>query len=370
MSALVDSPTGIAPLVIVAALTIPCLGSFIQTTNDRNSKQDGHDSLAKHLASAAAVLGLASELMSGSNIASVSRMPIASAFVWLWVRLLYYSASRECNMLISYSQVLLAVQALAISVEPGVTKRFKNGIFCAASSVIVLLSMTSAAVQMQLSISDVPWPQMFAAFLQAVACLSLPQRPQAAVDGEEFAEEHAASIISLMCFSWVSFLPGLKTVDDLPKVPIGRRIRTLRGHFHSEAGQGALWKKLVRTNRWRLLFQGLLVFLKSLSQFGTRFALHQLLVRLEGTTGTTLEKWLCVAGLGAGLAADGITSGWLIWFTQMLMSSTTTNLLKSLLFEKSTRLQLQHEAAQTSDGRASDKSESRLSLVDLMDNDT
>lgn len=230
--------------------------------------------------------------------------------------------------------------------------------------------MAYAAVRMQLSIPDVPWTQMLAALFQSVASLSLPQRQHSNVDSEHYAEEHATSVISLLCFSWVSSLPGLKRVDDLPKVPLGRRTRTIRDNFHAKAGDGALWMKLARTHRWNFLIQGLLVFIKSLSQFGTRFALHQLLVRLEEVSGSSLEKWLCVIGLGVGLVGDGITSGWLTWFTQMWMSSTTTSLLRSLLFEKSTRLQLQHEATHPNDSSASDKSESRLSLVDLMDNDT
>jgi len=261
------------------------------------------------------------------------------------------------------------MQAVSIFVQSDIAKRFKYGIASATSCSITLLSYTYIALDLELNISDLPWPQMLAAILQLVASLSLPHLPLRKVDGEHFAEEHAASVLSLLFFSWIRFFPAIKKVENLPKVPISRRTQTIKDNFHHTAGTGALWRRLIRANLWRLLSQILMVLLKSVSQFGTRFALHQLLLRLEGISGTSFEKWLCITGLGAGLIADAVTSGWLTWFTQMWMSSTTTCVLKSLLFEKLTRIQFQHESKEGTIRSTSGISDSDLSLVDLMDSD-
>jgi hypothetical protein len=262
------------------------------------------------------------------------------------------------------------MQAISIFIQSDIVKRFQYGIVSAISCGIALLSYVYVALRLDLNVSDLPWPQILAALLQLVASLSLPHLSLRKIDGEHFVEEHAASVLSLFFFSWIRFFPEINKVEDLPEDPVSRRTRTIKDSFHRTAGTGALWRRLVRANRWQLLCQISMVLLKSVSQFGTRYALHQWLVRLEGVSGTAFEKWLCIIGLGAGLIADGVTSGWLTWFTHMWMASTTTCLLKCLLFEKLTRLQFQHELKEDTIRSTSETSDSSLSLVDLMENDT
>lgn len=89
MWTLLEPELGATPLLIVAALTIPCLGSFITTRVEERSKRDGQESLVKHLVSVGALLGLASAVAStrASESSPGSRTPESLLIVGLWVRI-------------------------------------------------------------------------------------------------------------------------------------------------------------------------------------------------------------------------------------------------------------------------------------------
>jgi hypothetical protein len=82
MAILGDFPLGIAPLVSIAALTVPTVGNIIYGST---SKEDADESSAKYLVNAGAAIGLSVSLWNVSSNGSVPLMPAQWLFLGLWV---------------------------------------------------------------------------------------------------------------------------------------------------------------------------------------------------------------------------------------------------------------------------------------------
>lgn len=82
MMTLGDFPLGIAPLVVVVALTIPTIGNLIHGTT---LKEVADESSAKYFVNAGAAIGLSASLWNVSSNGQVPLMPAQWLFLSLWV---------------------------------------------------------------------------------------------------------------------------------------------------------------------------------------------------------------------------------------------------------------------------------------------
>jgi hypothetical protein len=250
------------------------------------------------------------------------------------------------------------------------------GINGAISAATILVSTTYKSNFDATNGRQILWSQLVAALVVLLACASLPRRPMVFFQGNRVDHEHGASILARLSFSWGPFhqtwaggIPEKIGLRDLPAVAHNLRVRTLERRFRNKAGKAVLWRQIFRTFLARLIRQWLLVLLKALSGFGSRFAFHQLLECLESRLVRGSEAWMWVIGLGFGLLAETIVGGSLSWFTQMKLEMPVIALLNALVFEKTTRRQLVHGKSQANGGNEKEEQQPGPSLTDMISND-
>lgn len=281
-------------------------------------------------------------------------------------------------------QILTAIQAVAFTSELDPRLRYTHASSIALSAIVTATSLVRKGRPSAQDGYSLPWPEVAAALAILFGAICLPRRPVVFYRGHRVDQEHGASVLSRFSFSWSPFhrsgeaQPEKIDLQDVPAVAHSWRVRTLRERFES-MGRGAsgspspLWQRLVRTFWPRLAQQWLLVLLTAVSEFGSRVALHQLLKGLEkshsGQAGVSpAGPWIWVAGLGLGLLANTVARAWLNWVTQMKLQMPVMALLNALVFDKTTRRQLHHEAA--SPGEKGKGQPAGPSLTNMLDNET
>lgn len=153
-------------------------------------------------------------------------------------------------------------------------------------------------------------------------------------------------------------------MSDIPDIGHLARVQTLKQQFQQKVkGKDKLWKQFLLAFLTEMAQQCLLVLVNALSEFGSRFALFKLLQCLENATNTG-KTLIWVVLMGAGLLIETVSTSWVIWVSQMRLHLPAEQMLKTFIFEKSTRRQLIAETSQSISGQ-----QDSPSLTDLVSND-
>lgn len=238
----------------------------------------------------------------------------------------------------------MSIQALAVQLEPRFPRRYAHGIRLGCSATLTLHLMLYREWFMHNASPDMLWPQIVSLLAIILAGLSIPRRPLVFCQGRPVDCELSVSFWSRLTFSWGPFhgsrsaIPKQMRMEDLPEVGHSCRVNTWKQLLPvGEDKQVHLLRQLMTTFCPILTTQWSLVLITSLSQFGSRFALFQLLQCLEDQEKSSSTALLWVVGLGLGLLVETFSHSWLIWFTQMRLQIPIEGLLKSLVLEKLTR---------------------------------
>lgn len=267
------------------------------------------------------------------------------------------------------------MQALAITAESRPTKRFTLATSSALSVTLIFVESTYRQ----------NWLEILTSLSTLVALLSLQRRPVVFHQGHAVDQEYGVSALERYSFSWASDVfslakVGLLSIRNLPSLGHHMRIRTLKTQYAADDSP-KLWVQLVRTFGYRIVQQWVLIALKALCSFGSRFAIYQLLRTLElgksPAHGTAQDEsaisvasfWALVLGLS--LIMDSVVGTRLAWLTETRLAIPVTALLNALIFEKSTRVQTSHKAPAADGSLKSKKTNTGASqsLTSMMAND-
>lgn len=258
---------------------------------------------------------------------------------------------------------ILSLQATILSRQSSLDRRYVNGSLLALSA---LLAVPSFAFRLT-------WPELVALLAVAAAALSIPCSPQLFYHGQPVDQELSTSVLGRLLFAWGPFrrdgtlLKGSVSLDNLPVVGHATRIRTQKDLFKARAAPSdRLWLQLLKTFFPTLTLQWLLVILDAVFQFGGGYALFKLLAALEQPVEPAGAAcvWAWTAGLGVSLVAQTLAGSWVVWVTQLKLQIVIEGLLKSLVFDKTTRRRLIVETNTPSAGK-----EEELSLTEMITND-
>lgn len=210
-----------------------------------------------------------------------------------------------------------------------------------------------------------------------LAFASIPRRPVVFFQGDQVDQEHGASILSWLTFSWSVLdragtdTPENSSLKDISGVAHGTRVRDLSERLRVGRREPRLWKQLVHTFSTQLTQQWLLVFCTAISEFLSRYTQYRLLQSLERQAKSDDEVWLWVAGLGLSLLTETIISGWLSWVTQWKLQMPMIALLNALTLGKTTRRQLAYETASSLERNCEKKQDQQSgpSLTNMINND-
>lgn len=280
------------------------------------------------------------------------------------------------NILLKF---LICVQALTITTESRPVKRFTLATHSALSVGFIFVEAAYCRNGLE----------MVASLSVLIALLSLPRRPTVFHRGHQVDQEYGVSILERYSFSWVSDIfslakAGPLRIQDLPSLGYHMRVCTLKARYAAH-NSPRLWMQLLRTFGHQLVQQWILTALKALCGFGSRFAIYQLLRVLDcsksPTRGTTqgvsvvsVASFWALA-LGLSIVMESLVGTRLSWFSETRLAMPVIALLNALVFEKSTRVQISHEASRA-DGSEKQKKDGRntimganQSLTNMMTND-
>lgn len=229
------------------------------------------------------------------------------------------------------------------------------------------------------------WREILTSLSTLLALLSLQRKPLVFHQGHGVDREDSVSVLERYSFSWASDIfnlakAGPLSIRSLPSLGHHMRVRTLKAQYAAHDSP-KLWVKLVTTFGYQIVQQWVLIALKALCSFGSRFAIYQLLRTLE--LGKSLaygtaqdESAIPVASfwalaLGLSLIMDSVVGTRLTWLTETRLAIPVTALLNALIFEKSTRLQISHKASAADGSHKSKKANmgASPSLTNMMAND-
>ena len=181
----------------------------------------------------------------------------------------------------------MCLQALAVSNETQSTEKFVYAINGAISAVTISSSIAHKGICLLGSHSNSQWFELVTAPSILVAFVLLPRRPAVFFRGKQVDQEYLWSFyFGRYSFSWVSHVFRLAKVgpirlEDLPGISNHMRTRTLKARYMAKKGCGSLWRQMIKAFASTFAHKWMLIFLKALCGFGSRFALYHLLQQLE-----------------------------------------------------------------------------------------
>ncbi|KAI9743583.1 MAG: hypothetical protein M1818_002898 [Claussenomyces sp. TS43310] len=253
------------------------------------------------------------------------------------------------------SWVLLAVQAIGITLSRIPTQTFALGIHGVVSCIILAatLLVQEGVVSTEvhgfeyLPIAILRLAQLVLVFCTGLAHACLPRRPEVFTsDGRPIDSFFTVSALSRYTCAWCADLlsvakrKGALELNDLPRPDHRRRAHDVTHEWLRADRKGALWKNIFLAHKWNFLLQLFLTFVQSFGSIAPQFMLLQILRLLEiRDRGKPIgaKPWLWVFGLGLATIASSWVEMWLTWVCQSELAIPVRAELSELIFEKSMR---------------------------------
>lgn len=229
----------------------------------------------------------------------------------------------------------------------------------------VIVSSTIAASHGLFFVSEIGTLNTALLLFLGATLACVPNSPIVYLGHSEVVNRHGASFLSWVTFSY-SFLHRKSSTDlpqklnlhHVPALDSELRAKALHNKFR-DVGKGAnLWLQLGRPCLRPLLLQWSFVLLKSLSEFGSRYALFNLLRCLENNVRQEAgsEPWQWVAFLFSGLLLGTVADAWLLWITAGVLYGSLESALQTLVLEKFMRKEVASSQSEDADAKSGQKS--------------
>ena len=226
------------------------------------------------------------------------------------------------------SWAVLVAQSISVWIDPSPTRRYRQGVWAAWSSLIIALCLVLTNIYTR----DYEYPdevmvsllatQMCLLLLAIAAFVSIQRRPQVYYEGRLVDSQMTASFISMLTFSWPNFLIDISQkrkleYEDLPFLAKIWRTESLSDRYSKARKFNKLWKTIVVNFRWAFAKQWSLTTFMSFVEFVPQIAMLNLLRILEQRDEQPLPGviWLWVAILGIAMLVVTQTSAQLFFIT-------------------------------------------------------
>lgn len=245
------------------------------------------------------------------------------------------------------------MQIAYTSVAPSLLQRYKASRGAALSSCIATvycLHLLSGTETWKYEV-----PKLVLLPLLAATLADVPSLPVVYLGGVEVINRHGSSVLSWLTFSYgflhsksAASLPAKLRLQDVPALDIGLRAKTVRDRLGDVGRSTRLWHQLIRFCLKALLLQWSFVLLKSLAEFGSRYALFNILRGMEDTAvhASGRELWGWVGIMFLGLLFGALADTWLHWTTTGILHVSVASALESLVLEKFMRKENRTGASQ------------------------
>ena len=260
-------------------------------------------------------------------------------------------------VLIYVPQIFLVVQVLALVRDRKSRSRFRLGLYCALSCLLLIASLCAESLLVWCTSKTAVGAsgdldtiltiiQIGESLVLGILCISLPRRPDVFHNGRIVDRQYTVSVLSRYTFSWASALlketAARKSfeLDDLPDIDYSIRAQTLHERFAKVDKMAKLWHAIVFTHASALSTQWCLASLTSATQFMPQIALLKILQNLEARQdgrNITPQLWLWVVVIGASLAISSWLETWLIFVVSSKIGIPLYGQLSAVIYAKSLR---------------------------------
>ncbi|EJT81257.1 hypothetical protein GGTG_01241 [Gaeumannomyces tritici R3-111a-1] len=260
------------------------------------------------------------------------------------------------------SWTFLCVQCASLPLKHQYQTRYRLVLYSLGASAVLLASLLARfgapvlhmAAQVRKStplgsvVLGVCWlVQIIAALGAVLSFASFRQRPDVYHEGHLVDQQHTASIIQRMSYSWnktVFRVAKERQLEkaDLPDLDHTRRSANLSSKFLARQLTGRLWRQLIVAHWQRLGQQWAISFVISSLALVPQYVLYNFLEILDkpstitGGTDPILFAWvLCLC---ASLLLQVWVNSVMRWLTSSRLESPVLSLLQSMVFKKALRL--------------------------------
>ncbi|OAA79643.1 ABC transporter, transmembrane domain, type 1 [Akanthomyces lecanii RCEF 1005] len=180
----------------------------------------------------------------------------------------------------------------------------------------------------------------------AIILSCVPKKPKIYLQNTAVVNRNGASLLSWITFSYgflhqksTARLPAELSLDNVPAVDSSFRTETLRKRFGDVRAGDRIWLRLLRFCQGPLLLQWSFVLLKAIAEFGSRYALFNLLKGMENNDapGSNSELWKWVGVMLLGMLSGAVADSWLYWVTSGVLHATVVSALDALVIGKMMR---------------------------------
>ncbi len=174
----------------------------------------------------------------------------------------------------------------------------------------------------------------------------VPSKPEIYLHNAAVMNRNGASLLSWITFSYgflhqtsTARLPPKLSLDHVPAVDSSFRTETLRKRFGHVRADDRIWLRLLRFCQGPLALQWSFVLLKAIAEFGSRYALFNLLQGMENNDapGNKSELWKWVVVMFLGMLSGAVADSWLNCVTSGVLHSTVVSALDALVLGKMMR---------------------------------
>ncbi|KAJ6781783.1 hypothetical protein PWT90_08506 [Aphanocladium album] len=178
-------------------------------------------------------------------------------------------------------------------------------------------------------------------FAAALACV--PCQPTLYTGDREVLNRQGSSLLSWITFSYgflhrssAAKLPGKLTLEHVPAVNHHLRAKILHDRFRRVGNGASLWLQLGQLCLKPLVLQWFFVLAKSLSEFGSRYSLFNLLRCMEDNRHpiNNRELWKWTGMMSSGLFFGALADAWLLWTTAGILYGSVDSVLQAMVLEK------------------------------------
>lgn len=238
-------------------------------------------------------------------------------------------------------QVLISIQVAFTYSAKSCSERYKLARATALSSAVVFIYALSAASVNETGPHELAKIGLLAMLAMILSCV--PSKPKIYRNNSAVVNRNGASLLSWITFSYgflhqksTSRLPAKLSLDHVPAVESSFRTETLRKRFGKVAAGERIWLRLLRFCQGALVLQWSFVLLKAIAEFGSRYALFNLLQGMENEDlpGGNSELWKWVGVMLLGMLSGAVADAWLHWVTSGVLHSTVVSALDAMVIGK------------------------------------
>lgn len=195
-------------------------------------------------------------------------------------------------------QVLISIQVTFTYSAQSCSERYELARATALSSVITFVYALSAASAKVTGPHELAKIGLLAVLAIILSCV--PSKPKIYRKNSVVVNRNGASLLSWMTFSYgflhqksTARLPAKLNLDQVPALDSSFRTETLRQRLGKVGAGERVWLRLLRFCQGAFVLQWSFVLLKAIAEFGSRYALFNLLQGMENedAPGGNSELW-------------------------------------------------------------------------------